>query len=354
MELIPAFVIAYSDSSFTNPHEVARPDDPPDCRGSFTHMGAKYWGFETLRHKATQIAEDGQGYRFDHHAFHWIHLGFHQPAEVSRITVSTRWFTGNQVPEIAIELKSGENRREVLARTPLLPDSEHSFDIQATAAGECIIRCYHEGGIARINCFGELIGSDTRIPNLLEQARISHVSNEHYGKPADAVTGNREVDYMLGWESARTGFGEQALFHLNKPARIESIIVDTYMHRLNPPLSCHIYGINTTDAESAMMQQPRYEIEFDDDTVVLPDNFQAYMSAEAYLDEPVAGNSRFGIRLHNPAPSLWFPLVGFGQLRADTWHHFKDIEYREPVTHILYMHYPNGGIHGLKVYGSES
>ena len=53
MGFLDAFLISYSDSSFTNPHEVVRPDEPEECTGNFTHMGAKYWGFETARHRAT-------------------------------------------------------------------------------------------------------------------------------------------------------------------------------------------------------------------------------------------------------------------------------------------------------------
>ena len=53
---VPAFVVAYSDSDFTNPHEVVLPDEPKDCTSEYTHMGVKYWGLETGRHKATSVS----------------------------------------------------------------------------------------------------------------------------------------------------------------------------------------------------------------------------------------------------------------------------------------------------------
>lgn len=353
MRLLDAVLISYSDSSFTNPHQVVRPDEPEECTGNYTHMGAKYWGFETARHKATNLTDNNE-YSFNDNAYHWIHIGLKNRAAVSRITISTKWFTGNQVPEVAIELVDDQGRNEVVARTSLAPDKEHIFDIEPTIASECLVRCYHEGGIARVSLFGENQTSEVGRVNLLEQATISHVSNEHYGKPRDAVTGNREVDYMLGWESARTGFGECALFHLDKAQTISEIIVDTYLHRLNPPLSCHIFGINLTNEnklEDTWQKRPSWKIRFADGLQVKPADFQSYMQEKSYRQEPADDPSRFTIMLDNQHDELWKPLVSFGRLRADTWHRFREMEHHGPVTHILYSHYPNGGIHGLKVYG---
>jgi allantoicase len=261
------------------------------------------------------------------------------------------------VPEVAIELVDDQGLIEVVARTCLSPDEEHTFDIEPTAARECLVRCYHEGGIARVNLFGENRTSEASQINLLEQATISHVSNEHYGKPRDAVTGNREVDYMLGWESARTGFGECALFHMDKAQTVSEIIVDTYLHRLNPPLSCHIFGIYLPDEnklEEIWRQRPVWKIEFADGLQVIPADFQSYMQEKLYRKEPTNDPSRFTIMLDNQHPDIWKPLVSFGHLRADTWHRFRVMEHHDPVTHILYSHYPNGGIHGLKVYGVDT
>ncbi len=353
---LPAFVIAYSDSSFTNPHETARPDEPPECTGNFTHMGAKYWGFETARHRATRVLDSNDGFRFDHNAHHWIHLGLKQSSRVNRITISTKWFTGNHVPEASVELIRDGNVQEVLTRVTLAPDQDHSFDIEPTEADECLVKCFHEGGIARINLHGEPLDQDSDPENLLKHATISHVSNEHYGKPHDAVIGERQVDYMLGWESARSGFGEYALFHLRAPTRVSEVIVDTYLHRLNPPLSCHIFGItlqNESELEGMWQARPSWAIEFDDGSQVIPDDFRSYMQDKRYLDEPASNTTSFNVRLLN-RDERWLPIVSFGRLHEDRWHRFSDIETSEPITHLLYTHYPNGGIHGLKVYGEES
>ncbi len=349
---LPAFLISYSDSSFTNPHEVVLPDEPPECTGSFTHMGAKYWGFETSRHRAMSVVEGEAAFQFNHDACHWFEIGLSAPARVERLTVSTRWFTGNQVPAVSILLLHGDQSTEVISRAPLQPDHEHVFEINPTLASRCVVMCYHEGGIARVNLFGQSV-DETDQENLLEMATISHVSNEHYGRPDDAVAGNRGIDYMFGWESARSGFGEQALFHLAEPAVIRSIVVDTYLHRLNAPLSCHVYSLQLSagnDIETCMAQRPRWAIEFADGLRIQPENFQAYMQQQRYLDEATADPGNFRISLLNESNSLWQPIISFGRLRADTWHRFDALEYNGVTTHLLYMHFPNGGIHGLKAF----
>lgn len=351
--LIPTFLLGYSDSSFTNPHEVLKTQEPQERTGTFTHMGAQYWGFESKRHIATTITDDGDAFDFDHDAHEYFDIGFKTAAVVSEFKISTRWFTGNQVPVISIQLMHKGETSEVLHRQKLSPDAEHQFDITPTLADECRILCYHEGGISRVNIFGELAHDNAASVNLLENVEISHISNEHYGRPHDAVSGSRQVDYMLGWESARTGFGEQAVFHLQAPAQITQIDVDTYLHRLNPPLSCHVYGLSVSesgDLDSNYEQRPKWSIQFEDGSAIVPEDFKTYMLQEKFLEEPIANNRRFKIKLHLPQGSPWLPIVPFGALKPDTYHRFKTEQTPEPITHLLYMHYPNGGIHGLKAF----
>lgn len=359
--IIPAFLIGYSDSSFSNPHEAMLPDEPKDCRGSFTHMGAKYWGFETNRHKATTIKSKTLSFAYDHDAHHWMRIGLKTRAQLDQITISTKWYTGNQVRAVSVTLmdEMTGQEKQVLDRQTLEPNSDHTFSIPPTLATEVLIDCYYEGGISRVNFFGTVAAEQCPVrPNLLEGATLSHVSNEHYGKPSQAVAANREQMHMVGWESARTGFGEQAVFHLNAPARVEEIVVDTYMHRLNAPLSSHAFGINlppSGNLDAAIKLAPRWKLIFNKRCEVIPDHFQTYMRDHKYLMEKgVKDNRKFSICLHHAKNSPWKPLLSFAPLSPDTFHRFRVIEHDGPVTHLLYMHYPNGGIHALKVYGMTS
>lgn len=355
LQLLPVFLKAYSDSSFTNPHEVVLAKSPQDCTGNFTHMGARYWGFETSRHRATQISTTGKSFTFDAEAHHWFEIGLTHRAEIRRINISTKWFTGNQVPEVSVELNDRQNndRREVLPRTPLDPDAEHEFEIDPVMATDCHVKCYHEGGIARVNLLGTPGKALYDRPNLLLDATISHTSNDHYGKPLDAVKGDRKVQHMVGWESARSGFGESTIFTLPRPARIETVIVDTYMHRLNPPLSCHVFAALLPEAqtlEQLIPLLPRWKIRFHDGMEVIPDNFQQYMLEQQYRPE----HKQFEIQLHQEPGSPWKPLISFAELQPDTWHEFDQLESNSEFNLLFYMHYPNGGIHGLKMFGHYS
>ena len=82
---------------------------------------------------------------------------------------------------------------------------------------------------------------------------------------------------------------------------------------------------------------------------IVPNDFRDYMSKQSYLE---LGYSEFEIKLHLPDPSIWKPLVSFGQLYPDTWHEYNEMETKEAMNAIYYMHFPHGGIHGLKIYSS--
>ena len=361
-QALPAYVIRYSDSSFTNPHEVVRPDEPEDRRGRFTHMGAMFWGFETRRHRGHAVQTERATIRFDHDAEHLLHIGLVSPARVDEIRISTRWFTGNQVRAVSVDLRDRDDGDwiTVLSRVPLDPDAEHVLPVPATVARECRVRCHQEGGIARVNLFGTSLPAAPPPVDLLADARISHTSNAHYGRPEQAVSGARREHHMVGWESARTGFGEQALFTLTHPARIHTLQVDTYLHRLNAPLTCHLFGLPEADAggapeddalTAALQRAPRWQLRFDDGHRVMPEDFRSYMLEARYLQEPVADPRRFDVGLAQGENSPWRPLVPFAPLTPDTLHRFPVDDRSTPFRCLLFLFYPNGGIHGLQVHG---
>lgn len=355
-QYIPAYIIAYSNSDFTNPHEVVLPDEPKDCRKEFTHAGAKYWGLETNRHKATTVDTTNKKTYYQHNAHNWVKIGLKQRAELSTLKVSTKWFTGNQVQAISVILidELSQKESEVLTRVALQPDHEHTFSFFPVMATECHIRIYYEGGISRINFFGEIAGLQLpKRENLLEKATISHVSNDHYGHPKMAVHGTRKELHMVGWESARTGFGEQAIFHLAQPTAIEEIIVDTYLHRFNAPLTCHVFGLLVADGKNLddyLSSIPKWMLQFEDGQQVIPVDFQDYMLQQSYLKEQTNNPNNFEILLSNSPNSLWKAVLPYESLNPDTYHRFTTLEHIGPFSHLLYLHYPNGGIHGLKVY----
>ena len=81
--VIPAFVLAYSNSDFTNPHEVVLLNKPEDCRDQFTHMGVKYTGLETCRHQTTTVDKEKQCLEYNHNAHNWLRIALKERAEIS-------------------------------------------------------------------------------------------------------------------------------------------------------------------------------------------------------------------------------------------------------------------------------
>lgn len=356
MKTIPAFIISYSNSDFTNPHEMVLIDEPKDCTSDFTHMGVKYTGLETCRHLNTHINEAKNCLEYRHKEHNWVTIGLKKRATLSEIKVSTKFFTGNQVQAISVILKDELTNKEskVLDKVQLQPDNDHTFSITPTVATEAYLELYYEGGITRVNFIGiSDVQQLVKKENILHKAKITHVSNEHYGHPKTVVFADRKEMHMVGWESARTGFGEQALFHLEKPTTINEVVVDTYLHRLNPPLSCHVFGLNNAkkvDIDQLMKQKPRWMLVFEDGKQVIPDNFQQYMLNQKYLDEIVKNPYDFDIKLHLTEGSPWQVILPFAALYADRYHRFLKLKNTGPFTHLLYMHYPNGGIHALKAF----
>jgi allantoicase len=130
------------------------------------------------------------------------------------------------------------------------------------------------------------------------------------------------------------------------------------LHRLNPPLTCHIFGLTEAVSKNAnidelMAQAPRWKIRFSGGEEVIPADFQQYMLEQNYLNEAVADVTRFQIMLDLAEDSPWSAVVPFGPLAADKWHRFTQFENNGPFTHLLYTHYPNGGVHALKLFGIE-
>jgi len=356
---VPAFVIAYSDSAFANAHQVVSPETPIFDPDAFIHTGKTMDGIESRRHTAVQLGEDANSFDFNADFFNWFELGLKQRTNVDKMTISTKWFTGNQVPKVSVFLKdkmTGDSK-EVLHRVDLPPDCEQDFVISPpVVATEVRVLCYYDGGLTRLHCFGTAAEPMPEKENLLEGASISHVSNEHYGKPAQAVAGNRKVGHMLGWESARTGFGEQALFQLSKAATIDEIIVDTYMHVFNSPMSCHVFGLHNDKGVSndeLMKLAPRWKLCFTDGSEVIPDNLPTYMKEHQYLKHTNGKAEKFKFKMHFSEGSPWKALLPFGRLQRDTMNTFDKLEKIGPVSHVLFMHFPNGGIHGLRFHGKS-
>ena len=140
------------------------------------------------------------------------------------------------------------------------------------------------------------------------------------------------------------------------PAATNEVVVDTYLHRLNSPLSCHLFTLNEKDegkVEEHMNKAPQWKLVFPDQSEIIPDDFQSYMIGQQYLKDKGPNETQFEIKLLLLNDSPWNEVLPFAPLFPDRYHRFKNLDYHGISTHLLYMHYPNGGIHSLKAFGLE-
>ena len=153
---------------------------------------------------------------------------------------------------------------------------------------------------------------------------------------------------MVAWEFARTGYGKQAIFYFEQPTALIKIVVDTYLHRFNSPLTYHVFGLLIKEVESYLHSIPKWMLKFEDGHQVIPEKFQLYMLDQAYLNEKTRVPFSFEIQLYNQPNSPWLAVLPHENLERDTFHRFTSLGDNGPFSHLLYLHYPNGGVLGLK------
>lgn len=355
-KLIPASVTSYSDSSFSVAHDVVKATEPMFDPDAFTLVGKEMDGLESRRHRAfKKISAAGAPprFEFDPNAHNFIEIQFGYRAKVSKIEISTEWFTANQVQAVSVTLKDekSNNEHKLLTREPLDSDKKHFFSVPQTAATSARVECYPDGGIARIRFYGEKIETLYSDLNILDGAQVLEISNAHYGGADDALSGMRQVEFMKGWESGRRGMGEHLLLKLKQRCeRIDRVVVDTYRHVLNSPLGCMLLGAESDSAMTAqelMRTAPRWKVTFRNGLEISPDSLKEYIQNKHYIKD--GGSEPFTLSLDFPQSSVWKLVLPFSDLDRDTLHTFAKLGTRGPFTHLLFMHFPNGGIHGLRV-----
>ena len=127
-------VIACSDMFFGSRHNLIMPGDA-------THMGD---GWETKRRR-------GPGYD-------WTIVRLGAEGTIRRVEVDTRHFKGNAPGACSLEASRDQQTwTDLLARTPLQPDTRHLFEDELIPVGDVAyarLNIFPDGGVARLRLFG--------------------------------------------------------------------------------------------------------------------------------------------------------------------------------------------------------
>jgi allantoicase len=200
-------VVAANDESFAAKENLILPD-PPTPRTAFGHRGKEYDGWETRRRRTPG------------HDWAIVRLGV--PGIVAGVVVDTAFFTGNYPPQASVEGAAIEGHPAVAELEkadwqPLLPISDLAGDTANAFAVDSDRRVTHvrlsihpDGGVARLRVHGTAV-PDPRpldagpfdLAALENGGRVSAVSDEFYGRPAQLIAPGLARSMGEGWETAR-------------------------------------------------------------------------------------------------------------------------------------------------------
>jgi allantoicase len=200
-------VVVANDEFFAAKENLVLPD-PPAVRTEFGHKGKEYDGWETRRRRTPG------------HDWAVVRLG--SPGIVQGVLVDTAHFTGNYPPQASLDgaaVEGHPSADELLKADwqPLLPLSDvagnthNHFPVYSDRRVTHVrLNIHPDGGVARLRVHGTVV-PDPRLldPGPFDLAalenggRVTAVSNEFYGRPAQLTSPGLARSMGEGWETAR-------------------------------------------------------------------------------------------------------------------------------------------------------
>ncbi|MGY1619217.1 allantoicase [Geodermatophilus sp. SYSU D00691] len=200
-------VVAANDEFFAAKENLVL-DAPAVARTEFGHKGKEYDGWETRRRRSPG------------HDWALVRLG--TPGIVAGVVVDTAFFTGNYPPRAAVDGAAIEGYPTVAELEkadwqPLLPlsdlagDTANAFPVDSDRRVTHVRLVIHpDGGVARLRVHGTAVPD----PRLLDAGpvdlaalenggRVTGVSDEFYGRPAQLIAPGLARSMGEGWETRR-------------------------------------------------------------------------------------------------------------------------------------------------------
>lgn len=353
LEEIPLEVLSYSDSLFTNPHDLVSSAPVNDGRGTFTHLGVKMEGLESARHLNFKALNGANGVVFnrDNAVTNEVRLRVKDSkvASVSEIEFDTAFYTRNNVNYVfTVTFVSDLDGSEVvvLRNLKLDGDAKKLVKLDKPENATRIILHLGEGGLARFKARGVFLKESLkRLESLLTSAKVFSASDASYGDPKLVLRSAREGSVMAGWESCRHSARHALGIDLGKSSHLMRIEIDTYMHRLNAFKYVAVLGTTSEEPFDKILKDlPKWKVKHGAvETVVSDQDLNDYHDKNAPLD------SSFSYEITVPSNGSWRVLLPMSPLQPDTLHTFeKDFGL---VSRIMLLGVPDGGIHRVGFYG---
>lgn len=307
-----AKALACSDDFFAEMSRMLNPEPAVFVPGKYDQNGKWMDGWESRRKR-------GPGHD-------WCIVRLARPGRVFGVDLDTSHFTGNYPPAIGLEGCDVANGDPdvgtvwfpVLASMNLGGNAHHYVALDGTRrVSHLRVNLYPDGGLARLRVYGvpdptlaqpEADGLIDLVA-ALNGGTVVAANNQHFGLASSLLIPGRGVNMGDGWETRRRREpgNDWCILALGQPGVIEAIEVDTCHFKGNYPDRCSIQATRGPGG-----------------TV-----------------ESIVTQSMF-----------WPVLLPEQKLQMDHQHHYRDeIVLRQPVSHVRFNIFPDGGVARLRLRG---
>ena len=307
-----AKALACSDDFFAEMSRMLNPEPAVFVPGKYDQNGKWMDGWESRRKR-------GPGHD-------WCIVRLARPGVLFGVDLDTSHFTGNYPPAIALEgcdVANGDPDANtvwfpVLAAMNLGGNAHRYVALDgAHRVSHLRVNLYPDGGLARLRVYGvpdptlAQAEADGLIDLVaaLNGGTVVAANNQHFGLASSLLIPGRGVNMGDGWETRRRREpgNDWCILALGQPGVIEAIEVDTCHFKGNYPDRCSIQATNATGG-----------------------------TAESMVTQSM----------------FWPVLLPEQKLQMDHQHHYRaEIVLRQPVTHVRFNLFPDGGVSRLRLRG---
>lgn len=307
-----AKALACSDDFFAEMSRMLNPEPAVFVPGKYDQNGKWMDGWESRRKR-------GPGHD-------WCVVRLARPGSILGVDFDTSHFTGNYPPAIGLEgcdLANGAPDAAtawfpLIASMNLGGNAHHYVALDgARRVSHLRVNLYPDGGLARLRVYGvpDPMLAQPEADGLIDLVAalnggtVVAANNQHFGLASTLLLPGRGVNMGDGWETRRRREpgNDWCILALGQRGLIEAIEVDTAHFKGNYPDRCSIQATNAADGTT----------------------------------ESMVTQSMF-----------WPILLPEQKLQMDFQHHYRDeIVLREPVTHVRFNIFPDGGVSRLRLRG---
>ena len=345
-------LLAYSESSFTDPHTVVSLKEPQFDEEAYSHIGKTYEGVEPYRmggHSVVQESDNPKAllHQFDPNHREYVVIELEHRTELQTLCVSTQFFAGNPASDVRVTLIDDLLNEECVLPIPQLrPDAEHWFgDVDFTATRS--ILHFKAGGITRVWAYGSPANAQPKeLTWLSKNSKVLFKEDDFFGGPDFALSdrADRSTQHMLGWETSRSAMGLQAVFPIVE-GTVQEVMIDTYRHVNNYLRSAWVLSARLPEGQHPRKEEcPQWRVTSSTGQEALTDDLKSFFA------ERHKGVSTTPTYSMTAEPNEIWRLETTFELKQDAMHKRSHLDFE--ATHLCIMLLPHGGLHAIKVLGT--